>query len=167
MAQRSCRSARHGSPHRPGRASEQGRLQENPSRAFGQREGPNKSACASTSRCCARLSIGVTLAGDLSGRCPGGSFVAPVTPRSSPISGDIRLPSRSRLPARWMRMLGRTAALAAIQMKLAAQKFVTIVEPRGSPPSKSLDNLSQISALPKVTLLTSTVHQVLRACALS
>jgi DNA-binding winged helix-turn-helix (wHTH) protein len=33
---------------------------------------PKKSACASTSRRCARLSIRVTLAGDISRMCPGG-----------------------------------------------------------------------------------------------
>jgi predicted ATPase/DNA-binding winged helix-turn-helix (wHTH) protein len=60
----------------------------------------------------------------------GYSFVVPVTSLSLP-SGDIKLSSRSRLPARLMRMLGRKDALATIQMKLAEQKFVTIVGPGG------------------------------------
>src|ERR1700688_2983773 len=59
------------------------------------------------------------------------SFVVPVTSLSSPTSGDLNPSSRSRLPARLMRMLGRRDALAAIQMKLAEQKFVTIVGPGG------------------------------------
>jgi predicted ATPase/DNA-binding winged helix-turn-helix (wHTH) protein len=61
----------------------------------------------------------------------GYSFVVPVTSLSSPASGDIKLSSRVRLPARLMRMLGRKDALAAIQIKLAEQKFVTIVGPGG------------------------------------
>ncbi len=61
----------------------------------------------------------------------GYSFVVPVTSRSSQTSGDLKPSSRSRLPARLMRMLGRSDALAAIQMKLAEQKFVTIVGPGG------------------------------------
>ena len=61
----------------------------------------------------------------------GYSFVVPVTPLSSPTSGDLNPSSRSRLPARLMRMPGRRDALAAIQMKLAEQKFVTIVGPGG------------------------------------
>lgn len=61
----------------------------------------------------------------------GYSFVVPVTSLSSPISGDLNPSSRPRLPARLVRMLGRTEALAAIQMKLAEQKFVTIVGPGG------------------------------------
>ena len=61
----------------------------------------------------------------------GYSFVVPVTSLSSPTSGDLKPSSRSRLPARLMRMLGRRDALAAIQMKLAEQKFVTIVGPGG------------------------------------
>src|SRR5260221_1939392 len=61
----------------------------------------------------------------------GYSFVVPVTSLSSPTSEDIKLSSRSRLPARLMRMLGRRDALAAIQMKLTEQKFVTIVGPGG------------------------------------
>src|SRR6266404_476810 len=59
----------------------------------------------------------------------GYSFVVPVT--SSQTSGDLKSSSRSRLPARLMRMLGRRDALAAIQIKLAEQKFVTIVGPGG------------------------------------
>jgi predicted ATPase/DNA-binding winged helix-turn-helix (wHTH) protein len=61
----------------------------------------------------------------------GYSFVVPVTSLSSPASADLKPSSRSRLPARSMRMLGRRDALAAIQTKLAEQKFVTIVGPGG------------------------------------
>ena len=61
----------------------------------------------------------------------GYSFVVPVTSLSQSISRDIKPPSSSRLPARLMRMLGRKDALAAIQLKLAKQKFVTIVGPGG------------------------------------
>src|SRR6266849_4511193 len=52
----------------------------------------------------------------------GYSFVVPVTSLSPPTSEDIEPSSRSRLPARLMRMLGRSDALATIQMKLAEQK---------------------------------------------
>ncbi len=61
----------------------------------------------------------------------GYSFVVPVTSLSSRTSGNLKPSSRSRLPARLMRMVGRSDALAAIQMKLAEQKFVTIVGPGG------------------------------------
>jgi predicted ATPase/DNA-binding winged helix-turn-helix (wHTH) protein len=61
----------------------------------------------------------------------GYSFVVPVASLSSPTPGDTNPSSRSRLPARLMRMLGRSDALATIQMKLAEQKFVTIVGPGG------------------------------------
>jgi predicted ATPase/DNA-binding winged helix-turn-helix (wHTH) protein len=61
----------------------------------------------------------------------GYSFVVPVTSLSSPTPGDINPSPRPRLPARLMRMLGRRDALAAIQMKLNEQKFVTIVGPGG------------------------------------
>ena len=61
----------------------------------------------------------------------GYSFVVPVTSLSSPTSGDVKPSSRSRLPARLMRMLGRRDAMATIQTKLAEQKFVTIVGPGG------------------------------------
>ena len=61
----------------------------------------------------------------------GYSFVVPVTSVSSSTSGDIKPSSRSRLPARLMRMLGRRDTLAAIQMKLVEQRFVTIVGPGG------------------------------------
>ncbi len=61
----------------------------------------------------------------------GYSFVVPVTSLSPQMSGDIKPYSRSRLPARLMRMLGRREALATIQMKLAEQKFATIVGPGG------------------------------------
>jgi predicted ATPase/DNA-binding winged helix-turn-helix (wHTH) protein len=61
----------------------------------------------------------------------GYSFLVPVTSLSSSTSGDINPSSKSRLPARLVRMLGRRDALAAIQMKLAEQKFVTIVGPGG------------------------------------
>ncbi|QIG98266.1 ATP-binding protein [Bradyrhizobium sp. 6(2017)] len=56
----------------------------------------------------------------------GYSFIVPVTALSPPASEDYR-PSKHRLPARLMRMLGRSDALAVIQMKLVEQKFVTIV----------------------------------------
>ena len=61
----------------------------------------------------------------------GYSFVVPVTSLSPPTSEDINPSSRPRLPARLMRMLGRRDALAAIQMKLNEQRFVTIVGPGG------------------------------------
>ncbi|SDN12812.1 winged helix-turn-helix domain-containing protein [Afipia sp. GAS231] len=62
----------------------------------------------------------------------GYSFVVPVTSLSSPTSGDHHPSSRSRLPGRLMRMLGRKDALAAIQMKLNDQRFVTIVGSGGT-----------------------------------
>src|ERR1700746_3392599 len=46
----------------------------------------------------------------------GDSFVVPVTSRSSQASEDLKASSRPRMPARLMRMLGRTDAVAAIQM---------------------------------------------------
>jgi predicted ATPase/DNA-binding winged helix-turn-helix (wHTH) protein len=61
----------------------------------------------------------------------GYSFVVPVTSLSPQTSGDFNSSSKPRLPARLMRMLGRGDALAEIQMKLAEQKFVTIVGPGG------------------------------------
>jgi predicted ATPase/DNA-binding winged helix-turn-helix (wHTH) protein len=61
----------------------------------------------------------------------GYSFVVPVTSLSSPPPEDAKLSSRSRLPARLTRMLGRKDELSAIQVKLAEQKFVTIVGPGG------------------------------------
>ncbi|SHG57226.1 ATP-binding protein [Bradyrhizobium erythrophlei] len=61
----------------------------------------------------------------------GYSFVVPVTSLSSQTSSDINPSSRTRMPARLMRMLGRRDAVAAIQLKLAEQKFVTIVGPGG------------------------------------
>jgi predicted ATPase/DNA-binding winged helix-turn-helix (wHTH) protein len=61
----------------------------------------------------------------------GYSFVVPVTALSSPAPGDLNPSSRSRLPARLMRMLGRREELAAIQTKLNEQKFVTVVGPGG------------------------------------
>src|SRR5258707_1357476 len=61
----------------------------------------------------------------------GYSFVVPVTSTSSPASMDLEPSPRSRLPARLMRMLGRSDALATIQMKLVEQKLVTIVGPGG------------------------------------
>src|SRR5260370_34070156 len=61
----------------------------------------------------------------------GYSFVVPVTSRSSQTSEDFKPSSRPRIPARLMRMPGRRDALATIQMKLAEQKFVTIVGPGG------------------------------------
>ena len=61
----------------------------------------------------------------------GYSFVVPVTSRPRQMSGELKLSSRPRTPARLMRMLGRKDAAAAIQMKLTQQKFVTIVGPGG------------------------------------
>jgi predicted ATPase/DNA-binding winged helix-turn-helix (wHTH) protein len=61
----------------------------------------------------------------------GYSFVVPVTSLSPPTLGHVKPFSNSRLPARLARMLGRKDALAAIQLKLANQKFVTIVGPGG------------------------------------
>src|SRR6478752_1641465 len=61
----------------------------------------------------------------------GYSFVVPVTSLSSQTSEDLKSSSRARLPARLMRMLGRRDALAAIQTKLAEQRFVTIIGPGG------------------------------------
>jgi predicted ATPase/DNA-binding winged helix-turn-helix (wHTH) protein len=61
----------------------------------------------------------------------GYSFVAPVTSLSPQTSGDLKPSSKPRLPARLTRMLGRGDALAEIQMKLAEQRFVTIVGPGG------------------------------------
>jgi predicted ATPase/DNA-binding winged helix-turn-helix (wHTH) protein len=75
----------------------------------------------------------------------GYSFVVPVTSISSPISRDIKPPSSSRLPARLMRMLGRKDALAAIQLKLAKEKFVTIFGPGG---------------IGKTTLAVAVVHEM-------
>src|SRR6266513_3902063 len=61
----------------------------------------------------------------------GYSFVVPVTSLSPPMSEDLEPSSRPRLPARLMRMVGRRDASDAIQLKLAEQKFVTIVGPGG------------------------------------
>src|SRR6202008_3222083 len=60
----------------------------------------------------------------------GYSFVVPVTSRSLQTE-DIKPSSGRRMPARLMRMLGRRDAVGAIQLKLAEQKFVTIVGPGG------------------------------------
>ena len=60
----------------------------------------------------------------------GYSFIVPITSRSEGTS-EIDFSSRSRLPARLTRMVGRTHAVATIQAKLAAEKFVTIVGPGG------------------------------------
>ena len=60
----------------------------------------------------------------------GYSFVVPITSPSLETS-EIDPASRSRLPARLTRMVGRKDAIATIQAKLAAQKFVTIVGPGG------------------------------------
>jgi predicted ATPase/DNA-binding winged helix-turn-helix (wHTH) protein len=61
----------------------------------------------------------------------GYSFVVPVTSLSPATPGGLQPSSRSRLPGRLVRMLGRRDALDAIQMKLNEQKFVTIVGPGG------------------------------------
>jgi predicted ATPase/DNA-binding winged helix-turn-helix (wHTH) protein len=60
----------------------------------------------------------------------GYSFIVPVMSPSAETS-EIDLASGPRLPARLTRMVGRKDAIAAIQAKLAAQKFVTIVGPGG------------------------------------
>ena len=60
----------------------------------------------------------------------GYSFVVPIASRSMETS-EIDLSSRSRLPVRLTRMVGRGEAIAEIQARLAAQKFVTIVGPGG------------------------------------
>jgi predicted ATPase/DNA-binding winged helix-turn-helix (wHTH) protein len=56
----------------------------------------------------------------------GYSFVVPITSPSVE-TAEIDLSSRSRLPVRLTRMVGRGEAIAKIQARLAAQKFVTIV----------------------------------------
>jgi predicted ATPase/DNA-binding winged helix-turn-helix (wHTH) protein len=61
----------------------------------------------------------------------GYSFVVPVREVPAPASGDVKPSSRSGLPARLMRMLGRSEALAAILAKIAEQKSVTILGPGG------------------------------------
>ena len=60
----------------------------------------------------------------------GYSFIVPITSRSEETS-EIDLASRSPLPARLTRMVGRNDAIETIQAKLAAEKFVTIVGPGG------------------------------------
>jgi DNA-binding winged helix-turn-helix (wHTH) protein len=59
----------------------------------------------------------------------GYSFIVPITSPSE--SSEIDVPARSWLPARLTRMVGRKDAIASIQAKLVAQKFVTIVGPGG------------------------------------
>jgi predicted ATPase/DNA-binding winged helix-turn-helix (wHTH) protein len=61
----------------------------------------------------------------------GYSFVVPVASLSSPPPGDVKPSTRGRLPARLMRMRGRSDALAAVRTKLTEQRFVTIVGPGG------------------------------------
>src|SRR5258707_7536640 len=75
----------------------------------------------------------------------GYSFVVPVTSLAAPASGDLKPSSRSRLPARLMRMLGRRDALAAIWMKLTEQRVVTVVRPGG---------------IRKITVAVADVHQM-------
>ena len=60
----------------------------------------------------------------------GYSFIVPITSPSVDTS-EIDLAPRSWLPAHLTRMVGRKDAIATIQAKLAAQKFVTIVGPGG------------------------------------
>ena len=60
----------------------------------------------------------------------GYSFIVPITSPSEETS-EIDLLSSSRLPARLTRMVGRKDAVAKIQARLAAEKFVTIVGPGG------------------------------------
>ena len=61
----------------------------------------------------------------------GYSFVVPVTSRASQGAENPKAPPRPRVPARLMRMLGREDAVAEILVKLAGQKFVTIIGPGG------------------------------------
>ena len=75
----------------------------------------------------------------------GYSFVVPVASLPSQTSEDLKSAARLRLPVRLMRMLGRKDALAAIQTKLAEQKFVTIVGPGG---------------IGKTTLAVAIAHEV-------
>jgi predicted ATPase/DNA-binding winged helix-turn-helix (wHTH) protein len=60
----------------------------------------------------------------------GYGFMVPITSASSETS-EFDLAAGSWLPARLTRMVGRRDAIATIQAKLAAQKFVTIVGPGG------------------------------------
>ncbi|UPK07169.1 winged helix-turn-helix domain-containing protein [Bradyrhizobium sp. 170] len=57
-------------------------------------------------------------------------FIVPITSPSLE-TPEIDLAATSWLPARLTRMVGRKDAIATIQAKLAAQKFVTIVGPGG------------------------------------
>ena len=60
----------------------------------------------------------------------GYSFIVPIASPSEETS-EIDLASRSRLPGRLTRMVGRKDVIATMQEKLAAEKFVTIVGPGG------------------------------------
>jgi predicted ATPase/DNA-binding winged helix-turn-helix (wHTH) protein len=60
----------------------------------------------------------------------GYSFIVPITSPSVE-TPEIDLAARSGLPARLTRMVGRKDTIAAIEAKLAAQKFITIVGPGG------------------------------------
>jgi hypothetical protein len=56
-------------------------------------------------------------------------FLVPTSPSLETPESDLA--ARSWLPARLTRMVGRQDAVAAIEAKLAAQKFITIVGPGG------------------------------------
>jgi predicted ATPase/DNA-binding winged helix-turn-helix (wHTH) protein len=60
----------------------------------------------------------------------GYSFIVPVA-TSSPLTRELEPAKAAGLPVRLERMVGRKEAVAAIQAKLAEQKFVTIVGPGG------------------------------------
>ena len=59
----------------------------------------------------------------------GYSFIVPISSSSPAV--ELEGASRSALPTRLARMVGRKDTIATIQAKLAAQKFVTIVGPGG------------------------------------
>src|SRR3984957_17115608 len=60
----------------------------------------------------------------------GYSFIVPVTLTATPTSAPGSI-SRSVLPARLTRMVGRKDAIAGIQTELTAHKFILIVVPGG------------------------------------
>jgi len=62
---------------------------------------------------------------------PGRGYGFTVPIRSASPAAEFEGASRSSLPARLARMIGRKHTIAAIQAKLAAQRFVTIVGPGG------------------------------------
>jgi predicted ATPase/DNA-binding winged helix-turn-helix (wHTH) protein len=62
---------------------------------------------------------------------PGRGYRFTVPINSAPPAAEFESASRSALPVRLARMVGRKHTIAAIQAKLAAQRFVTIVGPGG------------------------------------